>query len=212
MTDAFDRVYFRGRLMDKKTQAFLEAMEAELGYELTVVQGCYNAGGVAQSAGTHDGGGVVDLAAWDWENKVRVGRKLGGFGWHREDLPGVWGEHIHIGIRDHGRLSLAAQAQQRDYDATPARDGLAGHAIDNTWHPKPPVTFHYPPKEQPVVPKPTKVTQARDALVEAIHDLGQAAALLDDADASRVVAKAQIAELRAARRDARAILEKLPKR
>lgn len=161
-TDAFDRVIFRGKLMDKKTQSFLVAMEAELGYELTVLQGCYNVGGVAASAGTHDGGGVVDLAPYDWENKVRVGRKLGGFGWHRPALPGVWGEHIHIGIRNHGRLSPSAQSQQRDYDATPPRDGLALHGLDNTWHPSPPVTFRYPP---PKPPKPEPLTPEQKAAV-----------------------------------------------
>lgn len=212
MTDAFDKVTFRGRLMDKKTQAFLEAMEAELGYELTVVQGCYNPGGVAASGGTHDGGGVVDLASWDYERKVKAARKLGAFAWFRPTLPGVWGEHIHLGIRDHGRLSTAARSQQIDFDATPPRDGLASHRPDPTWHPAPAVTFHYPPKEKPVAPTPTKVNAARDKAVEALHALGEAAALLDDADPSRVVARNQIDELRAARRDVKAILEKLPKK
>lgn len=211
--EAFQLVTFRNRLMDRKTQAFLEAMEAELDYQLTVVQGCYNPGGVAASGGTHDGGGVVDLAAWDAERKVHVARKLGGFAWHRLDLPGVWGEHVHLGIRDHGRLSAAAKAQQVDYDATPPRNGLAGHAGDPTWHPKPPVTFVYPVKEKPVAPKPTRVTKARDAIAEAMHDLGQAAALLEDADpARRGVNAEQVAVLRAARRDARGVLEQLPKR
>lgn len=162
VTDAFDKVTFRGRLMDNKTAAFLQAMEAELGYELTVLQGCYNPGGVAASGGTHDGGGVVDLAAYDWQRKVRVARKLGAFAWHRPALPGVWGEHIHLGIRDHGRLSSAARAQQVDYDATPPRNGLADHAPDLTWHPKPPVTFRYPP---PKPPKPKPLTPEQKARV-----------------------------------------------
>lgn len=212
MSDAFEKVYFRGKLMDNKTKAFLEAMEERLGYELTVVQGCYNAGGVSASAGTHDGGGVVDLAAWDHERKVRVARELGAFAWFRPDLPGVWGEHIHLGIRNHGRLAPAAQAQQRDYDAKPPRNGLASHASDNTWHPSPPVEFKYPVKEKPVGPKPTKVTQARDRLVEAIHAAGDAAALLEATDAARVVAQNKADELRALRRDLRSVLEGLPKR
>lgn len=211
-TDAFDKVTFRGRLMDRKTQAFLQAMEAELGYQLTVAQGCYNPGGVEASGGTHDGGGVVDLAAYDWERKVKVAADLGGFPYHRLDLPGVWGEHIHVGIRDHGRLSPAAQAQQADWDARPPRDGLADHALWHGYHPGRQITFAYPPKEIPVAPTQTKVTQARDALVEAIHDLGQAAALLDDLDASRQIARGQIDDIRAARRATRAVLDKLPKR
>lgn len=148
MTNAFDRVTFRGHLMDRKTQAFLEAMEAELGYELTVLQGCYNPGGVAASGGTHDGGGVVDLAPADHERKVKVARALGAFAWFRPELwidgKRVWGDHVHLGIRNHGRLAAAARAQQADYDATPARNGLASHAPDPTWHPRPAVTFTYP--------------------------------------------------------------------
>lgn len=211
MSDAFDKVVFRGRLMDKKTQAFLLAMEAELGYELTVMQGSYNPGGVGASAGTHDRGGVVDLAPYDGARKVRVARKLGGFAWFREDLPGVWGEHVHLGIRNHGNLAAAALSQQRDYDADPARNGLANHALDPSWHPDPPVMFEYP-VPPPAVPKPTRVNQARDALSEAIAALGQAAALLDDVDEKRVVARKQRDEIRQLRRATRDILDALPNR
>lgn len=160
MSDAFDKVTFRGRLMDRKTQAFLEAMEDRLGYELTVVQGCYNAGGVAASGGTHDGGGVVDLAPYDHERKVRVARELGAFAWFRPAIPGVWGDHIHLGIRNHGRLAPAAISQQVDYDAQPPRNGLANHAPDPTWHPRPSVTFKYPPKVTP----PTRGKRIDEAL------------------------------------------------
>jgi hypothetical protein len=210
MTDAFDHVVFRGRLMDKKTASFLMAMEEDLGYQLTVVQGCYNVGGVGASAGTHDLGGVVDLAAWDSVKKVLVARKLGAFAWYRSMLPGVWAEHIHLGIRNHGNLAEAAQHQQQDYDAKPPRNGLANHAIDPTWHPDPPVTFIYPPKEEPTVPEATQVTKARDALVEAIHDLSVTIAHLKSADASRVIPKSQIDDIQAVRKQAKEILAKLP--
>lgn len=141
----FEKVTYNGALMDQKTKTFVQTMEAKLGYALTILQGCYNPGGVSQSAGTHDGGGVVDLAPFDHDNKVRVARELGGFYWHRLPIPGVWGEHIHGGIRNHGRLSPSAAAQQVDYDAHPPRDGLAGHNLDPTFHPVPPVAFSYLP-------------------------------------------------------------------
>lgn len=211
-TDAFERVNFRGRLVDRKTQAFLQAMEKRLGYDLTVIQGSYNAGGVSASAGTHDGGGVVDLVSWDSKKKVKVARELGAFAWFRPDLPGVWGEHVHLGIRDHGRLSSAAQAQQADFDANPARNGLAGGAADRTWHPDPAVTFEYKANNDPPPPPPTRVARARDALAEAIHALGEAASLLDAADEDREVAKSQIDDLRGLRTTAREVLEKLPAR
>lgn len=211
-TDAFDKVTFRGRLMDRKTMAFLQAMEKKLGYPLTVVQGCYNAGGVAASAGTHDGGGVVDLVSWDAKRKVKTARELGAFAWFRPDLPGVWGEHIHLGIRSHGRLSPSAKDQQTAYDGNPARNGLANNAIDRTWHPDPPVTFAYRATVDPPEPEPTRVARGRAALTEAIHSLGEAAALLEAADDDRTVAKAQIDDLHQLRDSARKVLEILPPR
>lgn len=211
-TDAFDKVTYRGRLMDRKTQAFLKAMEDRLGYPLTVVQGCYNPGGVSASAGTHDGGGVVDLVSWDAKRKVRVARELGAFAWFRPDLPGVWGEHIHLGVRSHGRLSSAAKNQQADYDGSPARNGLASNAVDRTWHPDPPVTFKFKSGIEPTEREQTRVSRARDALAEAIHSLGEAAALLDAADADRTVAKNQIDDLHQLRETAREVLDILPQK
>jgi hypothetical protein len=141
----FELCTYNGARMDQKTKTFVQVCEKDLGYSLTIMQGCYNPGGVAASGGTHDGGGVIDLAPFDFEHKVRTVRKLGGFGWHRLPIPGVWGEHIHFGIRNQGRLSAAAARQQVDYDADPPRDGLAQHSLDPTWHPDPPVAFSYLP-------------------------------------------------------------------
>lgn len=211
-TDAFQKVVFRGRTVDKKTRAFLLQMEARLGYQLTIVQGSYNHG-VSASAGTHDRGGVVDLAPYDFHRKVKVAADLGAFVWHRPYLAGVWGEHIHLGIRDHGNLAPAAQRQQADWDARPPRNGLASHAVmgKNEYHPGKKITFKYPAK--PVDPvTPTRVTKARDALVESIHQLGNAAALLDAVDPSRVGARGQLDEIKADRKDLEEILANLPKR
>lgn len=212
MSDAFDKVVFRGRLMDNKTKAFLLEMEERLGYELTVVQGSYNPGGVSQSGGTHDGGGVVDLAAYDYRNKVRVAANLGAFAYYREYRPGLWGAHIHLGIRNHGRLSSEAQAQQRDWDSNPPRNALADHAVWNGYHPGKKIEFEYPVKKKPEPVKPTAVTKARDELVLAIHSLADAASALDDADQSRVVARNQVDEIKQARRDLKAVLKALPQR
>ena len=68
--------------VDWKTRAALEEAQALLGYPLTVVQGSYHQG-VSASAGTHDGGGVVDLLAWDWQRKVKALRKVGFAAWYR---------------------------------------------------------------------------------------------------------------------------------
>ena len=159
--DPFERCTYNGALMDQKTKTFIQTLERDLGYSLTILQGCYNPGGVSASAGTHDGGGVVDLAPFDWQRKVHAARKRGGFYWHRLPIPGLWGEHIHGGIRNHGRLSPAAAAQQRDYDGNPPLDGLADHARDNTWHPDPPVGFDYAAAWKALQKPPAKKASAK---------------------------------------------------
>lgn len=131
---AYERQQVQGHTLNNRTIAMLTVCEARLGYSLTVLQGSYNAGGVGASAGTHDGGGAVDLAPYDWKGKVKALRRVGFAAWHRPAIAGVWGEHIHaiaIGDRD---LSDAAKSQVRDYKDH--LDGLAGHAHDDfPYHP-----------------------------------------------------------------------------
>lgn len=149
---ASERCYYHGKLMDFETAAFIMSMESELGYQLTVVQGCYatESGDVVHaSAGTHDGGGVFDLEPFDYPRKVKVARSLGGRGsWHRTMIPGVWEEHIHTVIGKHPTLALAAKQQQVYFDQKPRKDGLTGEAVDPDQYPTkwPAPTFHYPPK------------------------------------------------------------------
>lgn len=130
--------------VDWKTRAALEVAERRLGYPLTVVQGSYNAGGVSQSAGTHDGGGVVDLLAWDWQRKVRVLRSIGFAAWYRPAIKGLWGAHIHAVMIDHGRLSASAAQQVAAYRG--GRDGLKSNLVDTFWRPSPIPVFDYRPK------------------------------------------------------------------
>jgi GH25 family lysozyme M1 (1,4-beta-N-acetylmuramidase) len=129
--------------VDWKTRAALEEAERRLGYRLTVVQGSYNNGKVKASGPTHDGGGVVDLLAWDWRRKVRVLREVGFAAWHRTERPGLWGEHIHAVLIEHGRLDPSAAAQVVSYRA--GRDGLKGNRVDDFPRPSPIPVFHYPP-------------------------------------------------------------------
>lgn len=141
----YGKTEIRGHTLDNLTDYALLAVEAKLNYRprsLTVVQGSYNAGGVGASAGTHDGGGAVDLTPVNWQEKVHALRAVGFAAWHRPALPGVWGEHIHCILIGNAKLSPAAAAQVVDYRNH--RDGLAGHAADNTWHPDPIPTFHMP--------------------------------------------------------------------
>lgn len=144
MKQPFSRTTYgdvRPKTVDWKTRSALEEAERRLGYRLTIVQGSYNAGGVRQSAGTHDGGGVVDLLAWDWKHKVRVLRAIGFAAWYRPAVPGLWGAHIHAVLVDHGRLSASAAAQVAAYRA--GRDGLKGNRVDTFWRPDPIPVFDY---------------------------------------------------------------------
>lgn len=130
----YDKTTHGGKVVDVITHQALCAVEKKLGYELTILQGSYNKGRVGASAGTHDGGGAVDLAPYDWERKVRALRQVGFAAWHRPAIPGVWGEHIHAILIGNQKLSPAAQGQVIDYRNR--RDGLAGNGPDTfPFHP-----------------------------------------------------------------------------
>ena len=128
LPDPLDRIQFRGKTMDRKTAAALAIAERRLGYQLSVTQGCYNAGGVSASAGTHDRGGVVDLAPYDHAHKVRVLRRLGFAAWYRPAISGLWGAHIHAVMIGHQDLSPSAARQVESYKD--GRDGLASNRED----------------------------------------------------------------------------------
>jgi hypothetical protein len=66
--DPFEKVTYNGALMDQKTKTAVQLGEKRLGYSLTILQGCYHPG-VSQSAGTHDGGQVIDFAPFDFETR-----------------------------------------------------------------------------------------------------------------------------------------------
>lgn len=202
------KVVFRGRLMDNLTMWFLIEMEQQLGYPLTVAQGCYNMS-VKASGTTHKGGGVVDLAAYKWQEKVRVGADLGGFPYHREELPGVWGEHVHMGVRNHPLLDPMAIAQQNDWDAKPARDGLAGHnPLVGQYHPDSLIQFDWKEATEPPM---TDLDKMKDGLVQGIHSLQEAIAISkSDSLQKRAVVQAQVNKARAARKLAREALDALP--
>lgn len=131
-----------GKKVDAITDAALKSTEATLGYELTVVQGSYNAGGVDASAGTHDGGGVVDLLPWDYVNKIRALRRIGFAAWYRPEIPGLWGPHIHAVLIGNKKLAPVASRQVAAYLA--GRDGLASNGPDRHWRPDPIPTFAWP--------------------------------------------------------------------
>ena len=143
---AYDVVTFRGKRVDRMTRAALLQVERKLGYQLTIVQGSYNAGGVVASAGTHDGGGVVDLSANDWKRKVHALRSVGFAAWYRPELwrsgRKVWGSHIHAVLVGNAKLSSGAEDQVTEYLA--GYDGLAGSGRDPYTREFVNVRFRYP--------------------------------------------------------------------
>jgi hypothetical protein len=131
MPKPYDKTTYDGNTVDWLTRAALEATAKRLGYAdgLTITQGSYNAGGVAASSGTHDGGGVVDLAPFDHVAKVRELRRTGFAAWYRPAIPGLWPAHIHAVLIGNAKLAPSARRQVSAYLAR--RDGLAGNGPDN---------------------------------------------------------------------------------
>lgn len=119
-----------GKSINKRTAAMLKTAEDRLGYQLYVVQGSYNAGGVSQSAGTHDGGGAIDVSATSSPYEVvRALREVGFAAWYRTPAQGPWSAHIHaIAIGD-DELSSGARNQVSAYYS--GRNGLANNAADD---------------------------------------------------------------------------------
>lgn len=130
------RVTRNGKTLNKRTLDMLERAEARYGGSFYVVQGSYNAGGVSASAGTHDGGGAVDLSVsgLNIADAVKALREVGFAAWYRAPLAGVWNAHIHaIAIGD-ADLASGARSQVAAYYA--GRDGLAGNRADSSWRPE----------------------------------------------------------------------------
>lgn len=133
--DRYERITFRGRLLDRYTAAALLVAEHRLGRTLRITQGSYNAGNVAASAGTHDGGGAVDLGAdGDYDETVRVLRALGFAAWYRSASDGPWPAHIHAVQIGNKALAPGAAKQVEAYLA--GRNGLANNLPDTTPRPK----------------------------------------------------------------------------
>ncbi|WP_027345449.1 peptidoglycan-binding domain-containing protein [Hamadaea tsunoensis] len=128
------RITYRGVQMNTRTQSMLLAAEGLLGRTLTITQGSYNPGGEAASAGTHDGGGVLDIGVDGMTAATRTAvakqlRVVGFAAWVRNPSQGDWPYHIHaVAISDTDQ-SPAAQHQVGDYYL--GLNGLANRAADD---------------------------------------------------------------------------------
>lgn len=117
-----------------RTLAMLKEAQRLSGVRFVVEQGSYSPGADPTSAGTHDGGGAVDLDAEELTAKqrtaaVRALRKVGFAAWLRTPSQGDWPLHIHaVAIND---TDLARQAQEQVGDYFLGRNGLANNGPDD---------------------------------------------------------------------------------
>ena len=129
------RTTFSGSTVNQRTREMLVEAESLLGRDIVVTQGSYNAGGVSASAGTHDGGGAVDISVNEltttqrWET-VEALRTVGFAAWLRTPDQGPWPYHIHAIAVGDTDLPHSARNQVADYYV--GKNGLASHAADNT--------------------------------------------------------------------------------
>ncbi|GAA3212114.1 peptidoglycan-binding protein [Actinocorallia longicatena] len=128
------RVKFGKAVVNVRTRTMLNEAKRLLGRKLVLDQGSYNPGGDPTSAGTHDGGGVVDVSVKGMSAATRVSvvralRRVGFAAWVRSPRQGDWPWHIHaVAISD---TTLSAQAQHQAGDYYLGQNGLSGRGKDD---------------------------------------------------------------------------------
>ena len=118
-----------GFVVNARTQSMLSEAERLLGRRLVLEQGSYNPGGDPTSAGTHDGGGVVDVSVQGMTSAARVLRRVGFAAWVRSPAQGDWPWHIHAVALSDTDLSSQARNQAGDYYL--GLNGLSGRGPDD---------------------------------------------------------------------------------
>lgn len=129
----YDKVQVDGKTINKRTQYMLKQTEQDLGVKLSITQGSYNAGGVSLSAGTHDGGGVVDISTMGMskdkvQKTVESLRKAGFAAWFRTCPEFCNNDHIHAVAIGDKEMSPSAKSQVDSFYS--GRNGLANNAKD----------------------------------------------------------------------------------
>ena len=130
---ALVKVKVQGRTTDAMTAAAWAHLCRLYGSEPRITQGSYNTS-VGASAGTHSGGGALDVeAVKDWERFGLLNRYVGFTGYHRAPIAGLWPEHNHLILAENPALSPQAKAQVVSY--LKGRDGLAANGPDTQARP-----------------------------------------------------------------------------
>ena len=128
------RTTYQGFPINARTLAMLKAAQARSGLTFVVEQGSYSPGTDPTSAGTHDGGGALDLDAEALTAAQRTAavtalRQVGFAAWLRTPAQGDWPLHIHAVAISDTDLSASAQKQAGAYYE--GRNGLANNAADD---------------------------------------------------------------------------------
>lgn len=129
------RVVYAGKTMDARTRDMFIELKRITKLPLVITQGCYNKGGVAASAGTHDGGGCIDVRVSNLTAAQRLilvyyARKIGFAAWYRTPSEGKWVAHCHMVAVACPDLSRGAKAQVVAYKA--GKNGLANNRKDTS--------------------------------------------------------------------------------
>ncbi len=130
---AGSRVSYRGVTINTRTKAMLLEAERLTGTTVSLTQGSYNPGGVDASAGTHDGGGAMDISVSGMSSTTRTNfikalRRVGFAAWYRTPAQG-FAYHVHAEAISDPDLSSGAQHQTGDYYL--GMNGLAGRGADD---------------------------------------------------------------------------------
>ena len=128
------RISWRGKTFNRRTVAMVEAAENRCKSTFGILQGSYNKGGVTESAGTHDGGGAVDIdvatqSPAQRRAVVTAMRQVGFAAWLRTPAQGNWPVHVHAIAVGDKELSRGAAHQVAEYRR--GRNGLANRGKDD---------------------------------------------------------------------------------
>lgn len=130
---SYTRVTWDGKRINVRTRELLKLAQHWAGVTIVLTQGSYNAGGVAASAGTHDGGGVVDISVNGLSSSTRTKlvvslRKAGFAAWLRTPAQG-FAYHIHACAIGDREMASGAKNQVQAYFN--GRNGLANNGPDD---------------------------------------------------------------------------------
>jgi hypothetical protein len=117
---------WRGRRACSCVIGWAAAFEKRAGHRLAVYQGSYSSG-VKASAGTHSGGGALDVTSMS-RGELNLARKMGAAAWNRTRAQG-FSPHCHIIICGCPHAARGAKYQVSEYRA--GRNGLASRRRDD---------------------------------------------------------------------------------